>query len=143
MGVTMSRWLHAGVLVLAAAALVRVGNVVPAPAPGANGVSFFSAERQDTAVSTLAIKGMACGSCATTARIALERSEGVFRAVVSYDSANATVWFDPARTAPARFIEQLKRMTGYEATLVRQTASWPDTARAAVWPLATASASSP
>lgn len=71
----------------------------------------------DTARVKLAIKGMTCASCATTARIALERSEGVYRAEVSYDSASAVVTYDSDRTAPPRFIAALKKLTGYEAVV--------------------------
>lgn len=72
----------------------------------------------DTTHARLAIKGMTCGSCATTARIALERSEGVYRAEVSYDSASAVVLYDSGKTAPSRFIATLKALTGYEAVVV-------------------------
>ena len=72
----------------------------------------------DTTRARLAIKGMTCGSCATTARIALERSEGVYRAEVSYDSASAVVLYDSGKIAPPRFIATLKELTGYEAVVV-------------------------
>lgn len=72
----------------------------------------------DTATVTLAIRGMTCGACATTARIALERVDGVHRAVVSADSARAVVDFDPAKTSPPRFIANLEKQTGFEAEVV-------------------------
>jgi copper chaperone CopZ len=74
--------------------------------------------QSDTVEAKLAIRGMTCGSCATTARIALERVPGVFYARVSYDSSSAVVAYDPARTSPEAFITRLKDMTGYEARLV-------------------------
>jgi copper chaperone CopZ len=73
----------------------------------------------DTARAKLTIRGMTCGSCATTARIALERSEGVYRARVSYDSASAVVVYDPEKTSPPAFIAELKKLTGYEAVVAR------------------------
>lgn len=77
---------------------------------------------EDTARARLAIKGMTCGSCATTARIALERSDGVYRAEVSYDSASAVVTYDSERTSPPRFMATLNKLTGYEAVVVSDSA---------------------
>jgi copper chaperone CopZ len=72
----------------------------------------------DTARTKLAIAGMTCGSCATTARIALERVPGVYRARVWYDSASAVVWYDSTMTAPPKFIAKLQDATGYKAKVV-------------------------
>ncbi len=79
----------------------------------------------DTAQVRLAIQGMTCGSCATTARLALRRVAGVYDATVSYDSASAVVKYDPAATAPDRFIAELARMTGYVARVVVDTSGFP------------------
>jgi cation transport ATPase len=65
---------------------------------------------------------MTCASCARTTRIALERSEGVYRAVVSYDSASAVVIYDADRTTPPHFIATLKQLTAYEAFVARDGA---------------------
>lgn len=77
--------------------------------------SGAAAARPDTARARLAIEGMTCGSCATTARIALERVDGVHRADVSFDSASAVVLYDPAKTTPNVFIARLEKLTGYQA----------------------------
>jgi copper chaperone CopZ len=69
----------------------------------------------DTAVSRFAIAGMTCGSCAVTARIAIQRSPGVYKAEVLYDEAKATVWYDSTRTSPDQIIAVLKKATGYVA----------------------------
>lgn len=74
----------------------------------------------DTVRVKLAVRGMTCGGCATTARIALERVEGVHRAEVSYDSASAVVLYDAEKTSPERFIGRLREMTGYEARVVEE-----------------------
>lgn len=66
----------------------------------------------------LSIRGMTCGSCAKTAQLALEKTAGVYRAQVSYDSATAIVVYDPAKTAPERFIARLKKLAGYDAVVV-------------------------
>ncbi len=71
----------------------------------------------DTARVHFAVAGMTCGSCATTARVVLDDMDGVYRTHVSYDSASATVWYDPAQVAPPVLIARLKKMTGYEATV--------------------------
>lgn len=91
--------------------------VTPAAAAAA-----VAASAADTARAKLAIAGMTCGSCATTARIVLERVDGVFDATVSYDSANAVVLYDPARTSPETFIARLEQMTGYKAAVVAEPA---------------------
>jgi copper chaperone CopZ len=77
----------------------------------------------DTATVNLAIKGMTCGSCATTARVVLRRVPGVYHAEVSFDSASAVVRYDPARTSPDVLIAQLRRMTGYEASVIEPAAA--------------------
>jgi copper chaperone CopZ len=107
------------VVALAGAGLVRplfLDGPVPTATP--NLASSRTGTEADTARVRLAIKGMTCGSCATTARIALERSEGVYRAQVSYDSASAVVDYEPEKTSPSRFIANLKKLTGYEAAVV-------------------------
>jgi copper chaperone CopZ len=74
----------------------------------------------DTSRVRLTIRGMTCGTCATTARLALQRAAGVYRAEVSYDSASAVVWYDSTRTRPEDFIRKLREMTGYEARMARE-----------------------
>lgn len=73
----------------------------------------------DTATVNLAIKGMTCGGCATTARIVLRRVPGVYQADVSFESASAVVRYDPAKTSPEKLIEQLRKMTDYEASIIK------------------------
>ncbi len=71
----------------------------------------------DTAQVQLAVAGMTCGSCAATARVVLDDVDGVYRSRVSYESASATIWYDPAQVSPRAIIARLKEMTGYEATV--------------------------
>ncbi|MGH7573581.1 MAG: heavy-metal-associated domain-containing protein [Longimicrobiales bacterium] len=71
----------------------------------------------DTVTATLTIRGMSCGSCETTARIALERVAGVHRAAVSLDPPQAVVHYDPATVSPPRFIASLEEQTGFEAEI--------------------------
>lgn len=72
----------------------------------------------DTATVKLAIRGMTCGSCAATARIALQRANGVYQAEVSFESASAVVHYDAGKTTPEAFIAHLKKLTGYQASVV-------------------------
>jgi copper chaperone CopZ len=90
----------------------------PVATATSNLAASIAGAEADSARVRLAITGMTCGSCATTARIALERSEGVYRAKVSYDSATAVVDYDPDKTSPSLFIAALKKLTGYGAAVV-------------------------
>jgi copper chaperone CopZ len=109
----------AGAAVICPLCLTASGDAVRAPGPSVEAVASLEAAL-DTAHARLAIEGMTCASCATTARIALERAEGVYRAEVSHDSASAVVDYDSERTSPPQFIAILKKMTGYDATVVRE-----------------------
>jgi len=110
----MSRLALTGIAaVLGAGALCPICDGAFRPAVAA--AATTTPARADTAQVRLTIRGMTCGSCATTARIALQRIPGVYRATVSYDSSSAVVLYDPARTSPPVFIARLKDMTGYEA----------------------------
>lgn len=102
---------------VAAVAAARPGPLCGGAPAGVAPVAAGTVQAADTAVARFTISGMTCGSCATTARVALQRSEGVYSASVSYDSASAVVRFDPRRTTSARLAEHLLRMTGYHATL--------------------------
>lgn len=73
----------------------------------------------DTTVSRFAIEGMTCGSCAVTARIAIRRSPGVYKAEVSYDEAKAIVWYDSTQTSPEKIVSALKKATGYVAREIK------------------------
>jgi copper chaperone CopZ len=72
----------------------------------------------DTATVKLAIKGMTCGGCATAARMALQRAEGVYRAEVSFETATGVVQYDPRKTNPEALIAHLKKLTGFEAQVL-------------------------
>lgn len=110
-----------GAAVLCPLCLTAASGDGPAQGPTVEAVASLNAE-SDTARARLAITGMTCASCATTARIALERAEGVYRAEVSHDSASAVVDYDPERTSPPQFIATLMKLTGYEAAVVREPA---------------------
>ena len=52
-----------------------------------------------------------------TARVALEKVDGVEKAEVSYETGSATVTFDPGATNPETFIAELARLTDCTAAL--------------------------
>lgn len=106
------------------AALGAVGIVCPVC--GAGPQSVIAEQLADTAMVRFSVSGMTCGSCSTTARLALRRLAGVYSAAVSYDSANAVVRYDPRRVTPAQIAQHLERLTGYRATLLAgRTATQP------------------
>lgn len=101
-----------------AAVLIGLGIFCPLCGDGVAAVGATALEqRADTATVRFAVSGMTCGSCATTARLALTRLPGVYGAVVSYDSASAVVRYDPRRLTPQQIAAHLERLTGYRATL--------------------------
>lgn len=85
---------------------------------GAATLAAAEVQAPDTAVARFGIQGMTCGSCATTARVALQRLAGVYRANISYDSASAVVRYDARRVNPTQIVQHLERLTGYRATLL-------------------------
>ncbi len=89
-------------------------------AVGAQGVRI-AAQVPDTATVRLHISGMTCGSCPTTARLALQRLSGVFKATVTLDDSLGVVHYDPRRVAPSQIAAHLTRLTGYQATVLPDT----------------------
>lgn len=70
----------------------------------------------DTQQVTIAVSGMVCESCERTIAVMLARTPGVFRATVNVARGEAVVYFDPARTAPAKLVAVVEQL-GYEATI--------------------------
>jgi len=79
----------------------------------------------DTAQVRLHISGMTCGSCPTTARLALKKLTGVYQATVTLDDSLGVVQYDPRRTTPADIAAHLKRLTGYVATVLPDSTATP------------------
>lgn len=106
--------------IVAVALAAGAAGICPLCGGASAGTSLLAAQEAqaaDTAVARFTVAGMTCGSCATTARVALQRLAGVYSAEVSYDSATAVVQYDPRRVTPERIAEHLRRMTGFRATL--------------------------
>jgi mercuric ion binding protein len=72
----------------------------------------------DTAVVRLHISRMTCGSCPTTARLALKRLTGVYSATVTLDDSLGVVRYDPRKVNPAQITAHLTRLTGFGATIL-------------------------
>ena len=62
------------------------------------------------------ITGMHCESCATGITAMLKRTEGVVKVNVSYETREATVEYDAAKTSPEKIIESVEKM-GYKAAI--------------------------
>jgi copper chaperone CopZ len=65
---------------------------------------------------------MTCGSCPTTARLALKRLTGVYNATVTLDDSLGVVRYDPRRVNPAQIAAHLTQLTGFGATILSGTA---------------------
>jgi copper chaperone CopZ len=79
----------------------------------------------DTAQVRLHISGMTCGSCPTTARLALKKLSGVYSATVTLDDSLGVVRYDPRRVTPAQIAAHLTRLTGYGAAVLPDSSSAP------------------
>jgi copper chaperone CopZ len=79
----------------------------------------------DTATVRLHISGMTCGTCPTTARLALKRMTGVYSASVTLDDSLGVVRYDPRKVTPAQVAADLTRLTGYGAKVIADSAKAP------------------
>jgi copper chaperone CopZ len=77
----------------------------------------------DTALVRLHISRMTCGSCPTTARLALKRLTGVYSATVTLDDSLGVVRYDPRKVDPAQIAAHLTRLTGFGARILSDSAS--------------------
>lgn len=75
----------------------------------------------DTAMVRLHISRMTCGSCPTTARLALKRLTGVYSATVTLDDSLGLVRYDPRKVNPAQITAHLTRLTDFGATILSDT----------------------
>lgn len=117
------------------AGLFLIGGVAVATLPCPlcdRGIQPVSAEARhvamqaaDTGTVRLHISGMTCGSCPTTARLALRRLTGVYAATVTLDDSLGIVQYDPRRVTPPQIAAHLTRLTGYRATVLPDSAQEP------------------
>jgi copper chaperone CopZ len=94
------------------------------PAVGAQSVRI-AGPVADTAVVRLHISGMTCGSCPTTARLALQKLAGVFKATVTLDDSLGVVHYDPRWVTPPEIVAQLSKLTDYRATIIPDSTKTP------------------
>ena len=79
----------------------------------------------DMATVRLHISKMTCGSCPTTARLALKRLTGVYTATVTLDDSLGVVKYDPRRVTPAEIAAHLTRLTGFGAAILSDSSKTP------------------
>ena len=83
----------------------------------------------DTATVRLHISGMTCGSCPTTARLALKRLAGVYSATVTLDDSLGVVRYDPRQVKPAQITAHLTKLSGFGASVLPDTTKAPGGSR--------------
>jgi copper chaperone CopZ len=81
----------------------------------------IAAQTPDTATVRLHISKMTCGTCPTTARLALKRLTGVYSATVTLDDSLGVVRYDPRLVNPAQITAHLTRLTGFGAFILADT----------------------
>ena len=85
----------------------------------------IAAQTPDTATVRLHISKMTCGSCPTTARLALKQLKGVYSATVTLDDSLGVVRYDSRQVNPAQIAAHLTRLTGFGATILTDTTKAP------------------
>lgn len=88
---------------------------------GLGGASVANAQTPDTATVRLHISKMTCGSCPTTARLALRRLPGVYSATVTLDDSLGVVRYDPRQVKPSEIAAHLTKLTGFGAIVLPDT----------------------
>lgn len=84
-------------------------------------VSRQTMQAPDTATVRLHISGMTCSTCPVTARVALDKLAGVYKATVTLPDSLGVVKFDPSKVKPAEIAAHLTKMTGYGAKVLPDT----------------------
>lgn len=89
-------------------------------AKSSNGIENSNSSVASTAPDTVRLKveGMTCGGCAVSARIVLQRLDGVVKAEVDYDTKIALVVFNSKVVSPERMIHALNDKLKYTATVL-------------------------
>jgi copper chaperone CopZ len=100
----------AKVRLLAAAGLTGAALLCP--------LSGVAAQTPDTSTVRLHISKMTCGSCPTTARLALKRVPGVYSATVTLDDSLGVVRYDRRKVTPVQIAARLTELTGFGATIL-------------------------
>lgn len=69
----------------------------------------------ETQKSCFSIEGMTCAACTVTAKVAINKLEGIKDIDVSYGNKTATVTYDDSVTDPSKIKEKIDNV-GYKAT---------------------------
>ena len=116
-------------VLVVAAGLMGAAFLRPLCAGGIQGANpqnlGIAAQTPDTATVRLHISKMTCGSCPTTARLALKRLKGVYSATVTLDDSLGVVHYDPRQVNPAQIAEHLTKLTGFGATILADKTKAP------------------
>ena len=101
-------------------AAATVSTFASSPATSANRIEIGNSGVTLAAPDTVRLKveGMTCGGCAVSARIVLQRLDGVEKAEVDYDTKIALVVFDSKVVSPERMIHALHSKLKYTATVL-------------------------
>ncbi|HZI23110.1 MAG TPA: heavy metal-associated domain-containing protein [Gemmatimonadales bacterium] len=99
---------------------IRVGVLLGVMIVGLD-VRPAASQTPDTATVRLHISKMTCGTCPTTARLALRRLSGVYSATVTLDDSLGVVRYDPSKVTPDLIAAHLTRLTGFGATILRDS----------------------
>jgi copper chaperone CopZ len=117
--------LQVKLLAAAVTALAGVGILCPICGEGTQVARARAAavplQLSDTATVRLHISGMTCGSCPATARLALKKLAGVYRATVTLDDSLGVVSYAPNLVTPEQISAHLTRATGFRATILPDT----------------------
>lgn len=100
---------------------LRESNILKAQ----SAASARSVQAADTATARIHISGMTCGTCPVTARKALGKLAGVYRATVTLPDSLGVIKFDPNKVKPAEIATHLTKMTGYGAKVLPDTVKAP------------------
>ena len=122
----MSINLLQGALALGAVGLLSVCELCKSPVPVATRLAYasataspanvpFAVEVQVLETVTLDVQGMTCGGCAIGVRTVLNRLPGVSKSVVSYETHQAVVTYDPSKVTVAQMIAAIATLK-YTAT---------------------------
>lgn len=129
----MSINLIQGALALGAAGLLSVCELCKSPLSVATRMAYasataspasvpFAAEVQVLETVTLDVQGMTCGGCAIGVRTVLKRLPGVSKSVVSYETHQAVVTYDPSKVTVTQMIAAIATLK-YTATPVTPKAA--------------------
>ncbi len=108
-------------VVLAIAGAALGFGFVAGAAPGCCVIPHASRAAAAAAkVTTLHIKGMSCGACATAVKRVLKGVDGVKDAQVSFEEKKGVVTYDPAKVTPEKIAQAVKeKLPAYTATVIK------------------------